>query len=323
MNALSMVSTSSAPLKYGSSFDTSSTDSGPTGIKKLLYEGLVGTDSKKKDPLKCTDGKGSRLYIDQIQSSVDIQENSEKVSDFKTLESISKKRQLDFENEVEDAAQRMESNWVDKEALQRACDLAEEKGSALNIVVNADGGSRGNPGLSASASSAKIKVQSWQENGSVEEKEFPLFKRSRFIGLSQTNNVAEYRAFVLSCLTLQDVFTREMEVNEFKTKWKELTDQKRVRVSMFMDSQLVVRQMLGEYAVSSATMIIENASARRAFDHLCSVLGDSRDNVSLEHVKRAKNSEPDVLCNKLMNEIEMKFPSIVQERKKAKITGSK
>jgi ribonuclease HI len=85
------------------------------------------------------------------------------------------------------------------------------------VIINADGGSRGNPGPAA------IGILIRDTNRTIA-------KFSQIIGMA-TNNVAEYKALV-KALELASKFTKE-------------------EVYIFMDSELVVRQLSGDYRVKA------------------------------------------------------------------------
>lgn len=90
------------------------------------------------------------------------------------------------------------------------------------IYTNSDGGSRGNPGLGAIG----VLVR---KDGEI------LTRYSRKIGKFVTNNVAEYEALI-KALELASSYTD-----------KELT--------CFLDSELVVKQLLGEYRVRNPKLL--------------------------------------------------------------------
>ena len=83
--------------------------------------------------------------------------------------------------------------------------------------IFSDGGSRGNPGPAAYA----IVVT---ENGKT------IYEHSEFLGI-QTNNYAEYRGLIAGLSRAVELGAQEAE--------------------FIMDSQLVIRQMRGEYKVRS------------------------------------------------------------------------
>jgi ribonuclease HI len=90
------------------------------------------------------------------------------------------------------------------------------------ICTNSDGGARGNPGPAA------IGVV-------IRDTEKILEKYSEKLKGNLTNNVAEYRALI-KALELAKKYTKD-----------ELT--------CFLDSELVVKQMLGEYSVNDKKLI--------------------------------------------------------------------
>jgi ribonuclease HI len=86
----------------------------------------------------------------------------------------------------------------------------------VKVVVNVDGGARGNPGPAAVAAVAST------PDGDV------LGERSAYIG-EATNNVAEYRALLLGLELARDLGASEVDI--------------------INDSELVSRQIGGEYKV--------------------------------------------------------------------------
>lgn len=126
------------------------------------------------------------------------------------------------------------------------------------LVIYSDGGSRGNPGPSAYA----IVVM---EKGRV------IHRHSEFLGIN-TNNYAEYRGLIAAM-----------------TKAKELGEKE---VEFVMDSELVIKQMRGEYKVRSP-------SIKELHDDAVS-LSYLFDAVKFTHVKR---EDPMIsLADSLLNE---------------------
>jgi ribonuclease HI len=106
----------------------------------------------------------------------------------------------------------------------------------VKVVVNVDGGARGNPGPAAAAAVAT------SPEGDV------LGERNAYIG-EATNNVAEYRALLLGLELARDLGAREVEVVN--------------------DSELVARQVGGEYKVKNPglkPLFVEAMRALRDFD---------------------------------------------------------
>ena len=127
-------------------------------------------------------------------------------------------------------------------------------------VAYIDGGSRGNPGP------AGYGVRIELDDGTVEE-----MKES--LGIA-TNNVAEYRG-LLAALS-----------------WAVRTGVDRLRVRS--DSELLVKQMRGEYRVKHPALQGLWEQARR----LVHRIGD----VQFEHVRREFNKDADRLANEAMDE---------------------
>jgi ribonuclease HI len=104
------------------------------------------------------------------------------------------------------------------------------------VVVNVDGGARGNPGPAAVAAVAADPA------GEV------LLERSAYIG-EATNNVAEYKALLLGLELARELQAREVEVVN--------------------DSELVAKQISGEYRVKHAglkPLYLQAMKAMREFE---------------------------------------------------------
>lgn len=90
------------------------------------------------------------------------------------------------------------------------------------IYTNSDGGARGNPGPGAIAALVR-------KEGEI------ITKYSKFIGENTTNNVAEYEGLILA-LELASNITKD-------------------EITCFLDSELVVKQLLGEYKVRNKNIL--------------------------------------------------------------------
>jgi len=135
---------------------------------------------------------------------------------------------------------------------------AEEGGAEFDrrLVVNFDGGARGNPGPAAVAAVVSSPA------GEV------LEQRAEAIGVA-TNNVAEYRALLLAIERARALGAREVE--------------------LIGDSELIVRQVRGEYKVKDAGLRPLHAAAREALAGL--------ERWSIRNVPRAENAAADALVN--------------------------
>ncbi len=128
------------------------------------------------------------------------------------------------------------------------------------MVVNVDGGSRGNPGPAA------VGVVVQDADGRV------LEEVGERIGKA-TNNVAEYRALLLGIDRARQHGASELE--------------------LIGDSELVVRQVKGEYKVKDAALRELHAEVGRALAPFASW--------SIRHVRRESNAEADRLVNEALD----------------------
>jgi ribonuclease HI len=128
------------------------------------------------------------------------------------------------------------------------------------LVVNVDGGARGNPGPAA------IGVVMSTPDGEV------LEEHSERIG-SATNNIAEYRALMFGLERALALGAREIE--------------------LIGDSELVVRQVQGEYKVRDEVLW-------RLHKHVIRALAEF-DSWSIRHVRREENEAADRLVNEVLD----------------------
>jgi ribonuclease HI len=131
-------------------------------------------------------------------------------------------------------------------------------GGALR--VNVDGGARGNPGPAAIAAVVQ------DEDGEV------LEERSEAIG-EATNNVAEYRALLLGIQRAAALGAGSLE--------------------LVGDSELIVRQVNGEYKVKDENL-------RELYEQVREALGQISE-WSIRHVRREENAEADRLVNEVLD----------------------
>jgi len=134
-------------------------------------------------------------------------------------------------------------------------------GIGERLVLRTDGASRGNPGPAA----AGIVIE--HLDGTV------LTQLGQYLG-EMPNNQAEYRALILGL--------------------RLVTDWQPAAVDIYMDSELVVRQMTGVYHVRDATLHLlyqEAMALVKALPH-----------VTFTHVRRAQNALADRMANQALNE---------------------
>jgi len=130
----------------------------------------------------------------------------------------------------------------------------------MTIRLYTDGGSRGNPGPAA------IGAVLFDESKNC------LGEVSEYIGRA-TNNVAEYRSLIEGLKKAQELNVKSLEV--------------------LMDSQLVVKQVLGEYRV-------KNAGLQSLWKEACALIKQF-DQVDLQHIRRENNVDADRLVNQALD----------------------
>jgi tryptophan 2,3-dioxygenase len=130
----------------------------------------------------------------------------------------------------------------------------------MKVVVHVDGGARGNPGPAAAA--AVLSAPGGEELAEAAER----------IGIA-TNNVAEYRALLLGLAKARELGASEVEVVN--------------------DSELIAKQVTGEYRVKNADLKPlhgEALDALRGFERW-----------SIRSVPRAQNADADKLVNQALD----------------------
>jgi ribonuclease HI len=125
----------------------------------------------------------------------------------------------------------------------------------VRAVLHVDGGARGNPGPAG-------------YGFVISSGDGPLVQRGGYVGQA-TNNVAEYSALVAGLEAAAELGIREVEV--------------------MADSELMVRQMTGQYRVKNEGLKPLYAKAQAAAARI--------GKVSYQHIPREKNKEADKLAN--------------------------
>jgi ribonuclease HI len=131
---------------------------------------------------------------------------------------------------------------------------------AERVVVNVDGGARGNPGPAAIAAVVAT------PEGEI------LDRAAETIGRA-TNNVAEYRALLLGIERAAAAGAAEVE--------------------LVGDSELIVKQVRGEYRVKDAALRELHIEVRKALAPF--------ERWSIRHVRREHNAEADRLVNEVLD----------------------
>lgn len=128
----------------------------------------------------------------------------------------------------------------------------------VKLTVYTDGGARGNPGPSGI--------------GVLVEKNQEQFKISKYIGLA-TNNQAEYQAVVEALKYIVQNFAGQ-----------------EIEAKFYLDSQLVVEQLNGNYK-------IKNESLKSLFNEARDLIMKLGGRISFSHIPREQNKIADELVN--------------------------
>jgi ribonuclease HI len=129
------------------------------------------------------------------------------------------------------------------------------------LTIHTDGASRGNPG---DAAFAYVIAREGQ----------PPIEEGDCLG-QMTNNQAEYTALVRA-------LEHALELGSHH------------RVLLHSDSELMVKQMNGEYRV-------KNEDLRDLYEQACDLRDHFKGGVTIRHVRRAQNKRADELCNEALD----------------------
>lgn len=127
---------------------------------------------------------------------------------------------------------------------------------AWDLIVHTDGASRGNPG------EAGIGIVLCEKNGEI------VAEFAEYLGV-ETNNGAEYKAL-----------SRALD---------EVLERRARRVKFFSDSELMVKQINGQYKVKHPNLQPLYREVMKKLEQL--------ERYSVEHVRREKNRDADRLAN--------------------------
>jgi ribonuclease HI len=138
----------------------------------------------------------------------------------------------------------------------------------MNLVAYTDGASRGNPG------EAGVGIIIKDEQGTVKE---TIIK---YLGKA-TNNVAEYTALILLLEFLKNSETLQCS-----------------QLVVFTDSELMARQLNGEYKVKDSNL-------KLMFQKVKLLVGSAPFKFSVRHIPREMNSEADALANEAIDTLKV------------------
>ncbi len=138
------------------------------------------------------------------------------------------------------------------------------KGKTKRVVINTDGGARGNPGLAACAFVIK-------EDGQV------VYKEGFFLG-EATNNIAEYNGLI--------------KAYEFVLKSLQGLEE----IVFKIDSELVVKQLNGVYRVRDKKLFL-------FWRKIKEMEKEAGARVFYVYVPRTENKDADFLVNSVLNSV--------------------
>ncbi|MBY0539501.1 ribonuclease HI family protein [Patescibacteria group bacterium] len=132
------------------------------------------------------------------------------------------------------------------------------------VTIFTDGGSRGNPGPAGSGAV-------------IYKDDVEIAHVSKYLGI-QTNNFAEYEALILALQTTHKVLGSPVTAP----------------VTIKMDSELIVKQMKGEYKVKHPVLKEKHQEVRL-------LIMESFPNIKFQHVPREENKVADQYANDAMD----------------------
>ena len=134
------------------------------------------------------------------------------------------------------------------------------------LTIHTDGGSRGNPGPAASAFV-------------VEENSNLIFEGSKYLG-SVTNNFAEYTGVIIA---LEWLLSSELVEKNYPV------------ITFVLDSELIVRQLNGQYKVKDENL-------QKLFQEVKNLINKTGKKIIFKHVLRNENKKADLLVNKELDQ---------------------
>ncbi len=134
------------------------------------------------------------------------------------------------------------------------------------IIIYTDGGARGNPGPAGAG--AYI----------TDDKNKKLSGVSKFLGKT-TNNFAEYEAVILGLKEAKKMFGKKLQDMSVQVK---------------LDSELVTKQLNGEYQIKHETLF-------PLFISIWNMRVKDFPSITFTHIRREQNKEADKLANEAMD----------------------
>ena len=152
----------------------------------------------------------------------------------------------------------------------------------MRITIHTDGGSRGNPGPSASGAVLK------DAHGNV------LAEISKYLGMT-TNNQAEYTAIVLGLEKARELGAKDIRI--------------------FMDSELAVRQLAGIYRVKNPELLKEYHSLESILEIQAPHLEGLRSHLAVSRIECVLRGSPSVFLTRKIGTVpRLGFPMTVPRK---------
>ena len=142
----------------------------------------------------------------------------------------------------------------------------------MKIILHTDGGARGNPGPAGAG------VAIFDETDEV------IQTAKKFLGKDLTNNEAEYQALIFGLQTVFELF-------------KEKTELKNLDLEIKLDSELVIKQLRGEFKIKEARLKVLATEVKEIISYL------GLASVTFTHIRREENELADKLANEAMDEM--------------------
>lgn len=132
-----------------------------------------------------------------------------------------------------------------------------------NFKIYSDGGARGNPGPAA-------------YGFIVYKDDIEIYSGKDFLGIA-TNNIAEYKGLLAAMDWVLENISDDIE-----------------KINFFLDSELVVKQMKGEYKIKNKELFDIAQKIKNIERKLSS-------KITYTHVPRVENKQADLLVNQMLD----------------------
>lgn len=168
----------------------------------------------------------------------------------------------------------------------------------FQFVLFCDGGSRGNPGPAASGYviykfPVGLKISNYDSFIAYKQQAVDQIISGKHLGTA-TNNFAEWQAVILGLTNIVKLNQTNFGSNDEALFEDGLGEVVKTKITVFLDSELVVRQAIGRYKV-------KNEDLKLCYNEL-KKLELNFNSVSYNHVYREFNKEADSEVNRILDE---------------------